>query len=981
MAGLLAADTVRLLERLASAECDDVEAALTSTADVEASEPPPLADSLAAMPYPLLAIDAASVRVYCGCLVRSGPAKVPRLLGCLRARLASLAALDRLAGGDASLLDVLGLATLTRCTLEQLVREPPRSVREWDAALAPPAGAAGATPAPGAGLSYAVDSLLEFVTQCAVDVDDARYYVLAEVLSALLLLATARADPPQGRRIFDRALLGSSYAVLASQRLLAHVVSRDAGTAPAAPSTLFRKISSLASALLSVPSSLFAMVGGASVEGAAGSAAASSDELDAIAGDTAAMAAAATAAATAATAAESLVRGDYNSDDTTTLPPVQPVDLVAERALALLLLLSQCERNLLPEPEPEPEPEPGENTGNMYLASLSGDASVYGRVYTRVGSWLADPRGAVWAYMLVTREPPELLQLDQHGVDSSHGDFREWLLARTDLDVWLLPLLEQLYALSEPPPTTAIVEEAPATGVPAAAANARGGNSGSAGVSDDERHRIVGTEILLLTLLELSCDSTATGGGGSCWCEAIHGVVLDSGGGAGGGSGQQIPIPSWFRAQQIKQQLTVGSLLVMIVCRAITRNLGLVAPPRSRRGQAHPGGGGTFARTHGQFLLRSALALLQNLAPHLRDVHAIAADRLVRTYLMLLKRLTVAATATAAAAETQRAHEDANEVNALQQREGAAEAEELLSMAAGLFDGLFLNDGAMRRNAELMYALLRSKDALETQLAATGSDRRYGGAVAATAVAATAGERQDVDRGGTGAPRAESRDVDVEPVAVAVAVVVTEAEAAAEAGAKVRQQPLENLRRVLRVFDDAATQATATAAAMAAATALGGGGRAATTAPAAAADKGSQPGAEQVLEQQQQGGGQTVGSAGSAGPTGANAAATGANAAAAAASAMLSVKDLMETCVADTAATWRGAEHHGLQAPLATPPWRYRQSSACAAAFLTPYLWQLTRRLTREPAVPGSAGGGGASSGSSGGLGGGVAPSWATIPD
>jgi hypothetical protein len=980
MAGLLAADTVRLLERLASAECDDVEAALTSTADVEASEPPPLADGLAAMPYPLLAADAASVRVYCGCLVRSGPTKVLRLLGCLRARLASLAALDRLAGGDASLLDVLGLATLTRCTLEQLVREPPRSVREWDAALAPPAGAAGTPPAPGAGLSYAVDSLLEFVTQCAVDVDDARYYVLAEVLSALLLLATARADPPPGRRIFDRAFLGSSYAVLASQRLLAHVVSRDAGTAPAAPSTLFRKISSLASTLLSVPSSLFAMVGGASVEYADGSAAASSDELDAIAGDTAAMAAAATAAATAATAAESLVRGDYNSDGTTMLPPVQPVDLVAERALALLLLLSQFERNLLPEPQPEPEPEPGDNTGNMYLASLSGDASVYGRVYTRVGSWLADPRGAVWAYMLVTRESPEL-QLGQHGVDSSHGDFREWLLARTDLDVWLLPLLEQLYALSEPPPTAAIVEQAPATEVPAAA-NSRGGNSGSAGVSDDERHRIVGTEILLLTLLELSCDSTTTGGGGgSCWCEAIHGVVLDSGGGAGGGSGQQIPIPSWFRAQQIKQQLTVGSLLVMIVCRAITRNLGLVAPPRSRRGQAHSGGGGTFARTHGQFLLRSALALLQNLAPHLRDVHAIAADRLVRTYLMLLKRLAVAATATATAAETQCAHEDANEVNALQQREGAAEAEELLSMAAGLFDGLFLNDGAMRRNAELMYALLRSKDALETQLAAIASDRRYGGAVAATAVAATAGERQDVDRGGTGAPRAESRDVDVEPVAVAVAVVVTEAEAAAEAGAKVRQQPLENLRRVLRVFDDAATQATATAAAMAAATALGGEGRAATTAPAAAADTGSQPGTEQVLEQQQQGGGQTVGSAGSAGPT-----ATGANAAAAAvaaASAMLSVKDLMETCIADTAATWRGAEHHGLQAPLATPPWRYRQSSACAAAFLTPYLWQLTRRLTREPAVPGSAGGGGAGSGSSGaaGSGGGVAPSWATIPD
>ena len=38
--------------------------------------------------------------------------------------------------------------------------------------------------------------------------------MLAEVLSALLLLATARADPPPGRRIFDRAFLGSSYAVL-----------------------------------------------------------------------------------------------------------------------------------------------------------------------------------------------------------------------------------------------------------------------------------------------------------------------------------------------------------------------------------------------------------------------------------------------------------------------------------------------------------------------------------------------------------------------------------------------------------------------------------------------------------------------------------------------------------------------------------------------------------------------------------------------
>ena len=92
-------------------------------------------------------------------------------------------------------------------------------------------------------------------------------------------------------------------------------------------------------------------------------------------------------------------------------------------------------------------------TGSEQLAAIS-----YDDVYHRAGVWLSDPRGAVWAYLLVHR----------------HSALREFLLARADLDVWLVPLLRQLYVLSEPPPRQAQADDAagPAGSAQAAARDA-----------------------------------------------------------------------------------------------------------------------------------------------------------------------------------------------------------------------------------------------------------------------------------------------------------------------------------------------------------------------------------------------------------------------------------------------------------------------------------------------------------------------------
>eukprot|EP01043_Picozoa_sp_COSAG02_P079896 COSAG02_NODE_18724_length_923_cov_0.629854_1_plen_233_part_10 len=184
----------------------------------------------------------------------------------------------------------------------------------------------------------------------------------------------------------------------------------------------------------------------------------------------------------------------------------------------------------------------------------------------------------------------------------------------------------------------------------------------------------------------------------------VLGSNVSSNGGGDRASSRQIP--SWFSAEQIKQQLTIGSMLVIVICRVVIRNLQLVVPSRSGNGS-----GGRFARTHGEFVLRSALGLLENIVPHLRDLHPIAADRLVRTYLGVVKCLTSRVTARAEAG-IQGKYEE-------QQHEEEKQTEELLWMAAGLFDGLLVNDHAVRCNAGLMYALLRSKDAIESQLAAT----------------------------------------------------------------------------------------------------------------------------------------------------------------------------------------------------------------------------------------------------------------------
>ena len=436
----LQAATLRILERLAAADCA-VETALLAEpppADGSNASPAlqlrPLADGLAAMPYPLAPAEAASVRVYCAAMVRGKPGGTPSLLAVLRARLAHTTADAPLPGGDAGVLDVLALATLTRCTLEHLVREAPRSPGEWDGLLAPAVGSAA-----GAGRAGAVDDLLEFVAQCPVDCSDARYYLLAEVLTSLLLLASARTKG-DAEAVFARAFLSSRHATEACGRLLSHLVTREAGTAPPPPSTMMRKITSLASALFSVSSSLFALVASpdadadpTSAEAAAAAAAAAGERSDDVVG------AAAGAAAT--------------------------VDAVAERALLLLLALSQLNvgaaSRTLPEPEPEPEPNVflgglctvGNSTGSEQLAAIS-----YHDVYRRAGIWLSDSRGAIWAYLLVHR----------------HSALRKHLLARADLDVWLVPLLRQLYVLSEPPPRQAQADDAagPAGSAQAAARDA-----------------------------------------------------------------------------------------------------------------------------------------------------------------------------------------------------------------------------------------------------------------------------------------------------------------------------------------------------------------------------------------------------------------------------------------------------------------------------------------------------------------------------
>lgn len=953
MAGLLPADTLQLLQRLAGVECD-VEATLAARVEAEGGAPlATLAKGLAAMPYPLLAAEAASVRVYCACLVRAGPDRVPRLLGCLRARvaqLASLASLDDLSNGDANILGVLGLATLTRCVIEQLVREPPRSVAEWDAVLSPPSKAEISATTVGAGLAYAADSLLECVARCSVEVNDARYYVLAEVICALVLLAAVRTSPMPGRPVFGWAFVRSPHASEASRRLLGHVVLREPGTAPALPSMLYRKIGSLATALFSAPSSLFAMVGIGNTPDSA--LAATSDPASA------AMAAAAEAAAIAAAHVEAAGDAYRTGDDSSTaLLSLPSADVLAERALALMLLVSQFDQ-FYPESEPEPEPEPelelgprpdaepGSSITNPFLNDLGGSSDLgdnlsYGSVYSRMGAWLADPRGTAWAYVLVTN--PHL------------GGFRKSLLERTDVDVWLLPLLQQLYALSGPQSQRVPSHEKSTAG----GAHTGAAGTGSASVTGGERHRIVGTELVLVILLELlSCESASSeSDGGNSWCEAVHTVVLNSNDSSTGGGGRPSSrqIPSWFSAEQIKQQLTIGSMLVIVICRAIIRNLQLVVPSRSCVAHRHSanaygtgenrkesGDGGGFARTHGQFVLRSALALLENIVPHLHSLHAIAADRLVRTYLGVLKRLTTRVTP-----RTETCSQGGQE-ELQQHQEDKQAAEGLLWAAVGLFDGLLVNDHAVRRNAELMYALLRSKDAIELQLAATRA-------------CITCCDR------GTGEPVVAVQAVPVEAADAADAAATVTATATmtaglGEEGSEAAQlRLLDNLHRAVQVFDDAATQATAAAAATAAANALGR-----SAIPPTLPEVDAIAPASGVRST-----GAGINAAGTAEPS----------------RAVSTVKDLMESCVAGTAAAWQGAFHHGLRLPAVgasatgtVAPWRFKQNSACAAAFLTPYVWQLARRLTREPTGSGGTSGG-SGTGAVARLSKVARPAWASIPD
>lgn len=93
-------------------------------------------------------------------------------------------------------------------------------------------------------------------------------------------------------------------------------------------------------------------------------------------------------------------------------------------------------------------------------------------------------------------------------------------------------------------------------------------------------------------------------------------------------------------------------------------------------------------------MVETGLALLHNLSPHLRDVHAIAADRLVRTFLMLLKRM---GPAVAAAAD-----KSVPGAQVVMEIAAAPNLPQLLWLSAGVFDGMLLSDTAMRRNAELM---------------------------------------------------------------------------------------------------------------------------------------------------------------------------------------------------------------------------------------------------------------------------------------
>ena len=88
------------------------------------------------------------------------------------------------------------------------------------------------------------------------------------------------------------------------------------------------------------------------------------------------------AAAQAASIAAAHVEADgdaYRIDDTdsTVLPSLVSADVVSERALVLLLLLSQFERHQLGELEPEPEPagprsdaEVGSAITNAYLDGI-----------------------------------------------------------------------------------------------------------------------------------------------------------------------------------------------------------------------------------------------------------------------------------------------------------------------------------------------------------------------------------------------------------------------------------------------------------------------------------------------------------------------------------------------------------------------------------------------------------------------------------
>lgn len=156
---------------------------------------------------------------------------------------------------------------------------------------------------------------------------------------------------------------------------------------------------------------------------------------------------------------------------------------------------------------------------------------------------------------------------------------------------------------------------------------------------------------------------------------------------------------------------------------------------------------------------------------------------------------------------------------------------------------------------------------------------------------------------------------------------------------------LGNVLKVLRVFESAATQATAAAAAMAAASAISGGAAPAAAAVAAAvsvtaADAAAgaaaappppSPGAAAAVASQQL----VQAPAGLAGGD------SGAN---------VSVKDLMESCIADTATTWRGAEHHGLLWPgdaehTDVAGWRYAEGGATAAAFISPYVEELAANI------------------------------------